>query len=294
MSKLVIGCGYLGHRVASLWRNAGESVFAVTRSASRAEVWHSEGLQPIIADVTDRASLANLPSVDTVLYAVGRDRGASHSMRDVYVDGLSALLDALPSGVGRLIYISSTSVYGQQDGSWIDEDSPCEPVTESGRICLEAEQLLECHRLGARACILRLAGIYGPDRIPRREALARPEPLAVSSDAYLNLIHVDDAVTVIDAVARHAAPATRYLVADGHPVIRADFYAHLAALCGLSAPRFTAPADEGRASARGATNKRASNRRLLAQLKPNLNYPTYREGLAAVLAAEQSDGATGR
>lgn len=287
MSKLVIGCGYLGIRVARLWQSAGHEVFAVTRSAARAENLRAQGLRPIVADVTDQASLSSLPAVDTVLYAIGFDRRAAYSMRDVYVDGLSAALDAL-GDFRRLIYVSSTSVYGQQDGAWIDEDSACEPATENGRICLEAERLLAAHPRGAQACVLRLAGIYGPGRIPRRESLARQEPIAVAADAYLNLIQVDDAAAVIDLVAKHPSPAPRYLVSDGHPVLRRDFYSHLAALLGLDPPRFAAPGERESSAGRGATNKRISNRRMLAQLKPNLNYPSYRQGLADIVASESS------
>jgi nucleoside-diphosphate-sugar epimerase len=165
--RLIVGCGYLGSRVGQRWlaeggraQNGlaeGGHVHVVTRSRQRAANLKEQGYAPIVADVTDRASLARLPPVSTVLYAVGFDRAAGSSMRQVYVDGLAAVLDALPAGVRRLIYISSTSVYGQTDGSWIDEDSPTVPTRENGRICLEAERTLMAHRLGGQAIILRLA-----------------------------------------------------------------------------------------------------------------------------------------
>ena len=238
MAKLVVGCGYLGERIAHRWLTGGEVVHAVTRSARRADLLRSLGLQPIVADVTDPASLAALPVADTVLYAVGFDRAAGKSMREVYVDGLSAVLDALTNRVGRLIYISSTSVYGLQDGQWIDEDSVCQPITENGRICLAAEEAILRHPLGARSCILRLAGIYGPGRVPRRDVLMAGEPIAAEPDAHLNLIYVEDAATVIEGVARHAKPARRYLVSDGHPVIRREFYRELARLLQFPEPQF--------------------------------------------------------
>jgi nucleoside-diphosphate-sugar epimerase len=221
-----------------------------------------------------------------VLYSVGFDRTAGKSKREVYVNGFASALDALPDGLRRLIYISSTSVYGQLAGEWIDEDSPREPLTEEGRICLAAEQALEQHSLAVRSCILSLAGIYGPGRVPRREALAQGAPIAARPDAYLNLIHVDDAATAVVAAAKHPQPGRRYLVADGHPVIRREYYRELARLWGLGEPRFAAASAETASTGRGATNKRVTNRRLLSELKLNLKYPSYREGLAAILAAE--------
>lgn len=288
MTKLVVGCGYLGRRVAQRWLSAGEITYAVTRSASRAEVLRSLGLRPIVADVTDQASLSNLPVVDTVLYAVGFDRKAGHSMRDVYVDGLRNFLAVLTEDVGRLIYVSSTSVYGSHDGNWIDEDTVCDPATENGHICLAAEEVIARDRLAARTCVLRLAGIYGPQRIPGRESLMEGKPIVSAPDAHLNLIHVDDAATAVEAVARHPKPSARYLVADGQPVIRREFYRELARLLHTAEPRFADGAATGALTGRGMTDKRISNRRMLDELSIELEFPSYREGLAAIVGPEHS------
>src|SRR5580704_1116343 len=112
MAKLIFGCGYLGRRVAALWRQAGHEVYAVTRFSDHARAFERAGLMPIIADVTLPASLKSLPAVEKVLYAVGYDRTAGRSLEEVYVHGLAAVLDALPADTPRLIYISSTGVYG--------------------------------------------------------------------------------------------------------------------------------------------------------------------------------------
>ncbi len=168
MTKLIFGCGYLGLRVAHLWREAGVVVYAVTRSESRAKELEAVGLRPLVADVTDPRSLQGLPRAESVLYAVGFDRAGGANMREVYVDGLRHVLEALPEETGRILYISSTGVYAQSGGEWVDEDSPYQSVRESGRVCREAEELLRSHRLGPRSIILRLAGIYGPGRIPRQ------------------------------------------------------------------------------------------------------------------------------
>ncbi len=201
------------------------------------------GLRPVVADVTHGETLAALPPAETVLYAVGYDRAAGRSMREVYVAGLLAVLDSLPPSVERLIYISSTGVYGQTDGQWVDEDSPCEPTRESGRVCLEAERALLAHRLGGRSVTLRLAGIYGPGRLPNQAALRGGEPIAAASDGYLNLIHADDAASAVLAAAEHARPSSLYTVSDGHPAQRHEYYAEAARLLGAPSPRVrgTAP-----------------------------------------------------
>ncbi|HEY1785296.1 MAG TPA: SDR family oxidoreductase [Pirellulales bacterium] len=288
MAKLVFGCGYLGHRLADGWRAAGETVYVVTRSAARADVLGAQGLTPIVADVVQPGTLAGLPAADTVLYAVGYDRTTGASIRQVYVDGLAHVLAALPPATGRIVYISSTGVYGQTGGERVDENSECLPVREGGRACLEAERLLAAHPLGARAITLRLAGLYGPGRIPSRQQLMAGGPLAIPADGCLNLIHIDDAAGVVLAAERHAPLPRLYVISDGQPVERRMYYEELARLLGAPPPRFVAAPPGSEALARSASDKRIDNARMLAELAIQLAYPSYREGLAAIVAGEQA------
>jgi nucleoside-diphosphate-sugar epimerase len=244
-----------------------------------------------VADVTMPASLVHLPAADTVLYAVGYDRTAGKSLEDVYVHGFGAALAALPANVGRLIYVSSTGVYGATGGETFDEDSPCHPEREGGRACLAAEQLLKGHPLGDQAIILRLAGIYGPDRIPRRRDIAQALPLPVPVDGYLNLIHVDDAVSAVLAAEERGKPPRTYIVSDGQPVIRREYYEELARLLSGPPPRFETPPENSAALERSRADKRVSNARLMGELGLRLAYPSYREGLAAIVAAENQAAA---
>jgi nucleoside-diphosphate-sugar epimerase len=288
MAKLIFGCGYLGHRVADRWLAAGETVYVVTRSAARAAEFRQQGLRPIVADVARGTGLAQLPVADTVLFAVGYDRTAGASIHAVYVDGLANVLAALPPETGRIIYISSTGVYGQTAGERVDETSECHPLREGGRACLAAEIILAAHALGARAITLRLAGLYGPGRIPSRKQLLAGEPLAAPADGYLNLIHVDDAASVVLAAERLAPLPRLYVVSDGHPVERRVYYQELARLLGASSPRFAPPAPDSPALARSASDKQIDNARMRGELAVRLAYPSYREGLAAIVAAEQT------
>jgi nucleoside-diphosphate-sugar epimerase len=288
--KLIVGCGYLGSRVARLWREKDNAVAVVTRSAGRAAELRTAGYTPLVADVTDGASLdriRQLVGIDSVLYAVGIDRASGKSMREVYVEGLRNTLDALPVSVRRFIYISTTGVYAQTDGSWINEDSPSEPAREGGRICLEAEALLTQHAFHDRAIILRLAGIYGPGRIPRRDELLSGQPITAAPDAWLNLIHVDDAARIVLAVEGQVKPPRVYLVSDGRPVRRRDYYAEAARLLQAPQPVFDADKAGALADRRGSTDKRVNNARLTSEVAVDSQFPSFREGLIASIAEER-------
>jgi nucleoside-diphosphate-sugar epimerase len=286
--KLVVGCGYLGSRVARLWRAQGETVAVVTRSADRAREFKEAGYTPIVADISNSRSLTEIESLaplDSVLYAVGYDRSSVGSKRDIYVEGLRNVLNALGDSVGRFIYVGTIGVYGQNDGSWIDEDAPCEPTREDGRIHLEAEGVLRNHACGSRAFVLRLAGIYGPGRIPRREELAAGKPVNASPDAYLNLIHVEDAAQIVLAIEKQIQPPRLYLVSDGHPVVRREYYAEVSRLLAAPTPTFAPLDDKASEKHRGHSNRRVSNARLRSEVDFEFQYPDYKSGLAAIVAS---------
>jgi nucleoside-diphosphate-sugar epimerase len=222
---MIFGCGYLGRRVARLWRGAGHRVAALTRG--NADALRASVIEPISGDVLDPTSLRALPAAATVLYAVGLDRSAGTPMREVYVTGLENVLNALPS-CARFIYVSSTSVYDQSDGGWVTEDRSTRPTDESGKVVLEAEQLLQAKC--PNAIVLRFAGLYGPDRLLRKQPILISEPLIGDADKWLNLVHVADGASAVLCAETRAAPAETYNIADGTPVSRRDFYTRLAEL----------------------------------------------------------------
>ena len=285
MAKLIFGCGYLGQRVAALWRAAGHEVYAVTRSQQRVPALAAAGLVPIVADLASSAELPIPQGVRSVLFAVGYDRGSSQLIHDVYVGGLAWALACLPESVEKFIYISSTGVYGQVTGSEVDEDSPCQPTREGGRACLAAEELLRASKLADKSVILRLAGIYGPGRIPRSQDLLAGKPIDAPAAGWLNLIHVEDAARIVLLAEERAQPPKLYVVSDGQPAQRGDYYRELARLLGAPTPQFTEPPADSPAAQRAASDKRISPRRLFAELQPKLNYLSYREGLAAIVTS---------
>jgi len=276
-TSLILGCGYLGRRVAALWRQQRRTVFAATRNPTHLPA----DVLPIICDVLDRASLAKLPQVDTVLYAVGFDRASGATMRAVYVDGLANVLEHLPTPA-RFVHVSSSSVYGQTDGSWVDEASPMDPGEDSGRIVLEAEAVLRAKR--PDALILRFAGIYGPGRLLRRQTIERGEPIVGDADKWLNLIHVEDGARAIVAAEQNGQPGRVYNVCDDHPVRRRWFYTTMAHLLGSPSPRFVSPPIGEPTPPHEKGNRRINNRRMKEELRVTLQYPNYDQGLRGTLA----------
>jgi nucleoside-diphosphate-sugar epimerase len=283
MRKLIFGCGYLGRRVADRWVQQGDDVFAVTRSAERAAEFTSAGISPIIADVALPESLNQLPSAHTVLFAVGYDRTAEPSQRDVYVTGLKNVLNQLAGNVSRFLHISSTSVYGEQSGGDVDETTSCEPVTASGKVCLEAEQTVQqffqnIEDETSSFNILRLAGLYGPGRLLRRlDQLKSGESIPRNPNAILNLIHVDDAVSAVLACEKNGRPKETYLISDDNPLTRREYYETLSRLANTSPPVFSEVTDQP--SRAPGFNKRCQNKRMHDELQVELKYPTAEAGL---------------
>jgi len=287
MSTLVVGCGYLGHRVGAALRDRGERVYGTVRSLDRAEEIVGRGIEPVIADVLDLDSLRGLPATERVFYCVGFDRSAGAAMHTVYVDGLQDVLDSLPRSVSRFVYASSSGVYGQTDGEWIDENSPTRPQHESGKVCLEAEQRVRAwadSRAGSvSAVILRYVGLYGPDRVVRRTILERAEPIPGDPAKFLNLIHIDDAALAGVATLETIEVESIYLIGDDRPVTRREYYSLMATLLSAPEPRFEPTGPESRESSRDATNKRVANHRMKRWLGLKLIYPDITTGLRAAI-----------
>jgi len=305
MGKLLFGCGYLGERVAQRWRDAGETVVLVTRSAERAEAFKRQGYRAIVADVTRPETLSDLPTSETVLFAVGFDHSEGQSIEAVYAGGVRNVLHALRPDTGRFIYISTTGVYGDALGGWIDEQTPPDPQRDGGRASLAAEQEIAAHWVGKHSVILRMAGLYGSGRIPFLDKLLAGEPIPAAIAGYLNLIHVDDAASVVLSADRLSRNAERfmlpvplgegwgegdsrsgpsvYCVSDGHPVERGEFYREVARRIGAPPPTFVEPEPNSPRANRALANRRVCNERMRRELSGQLAFPDYRVGLAAVL-----------
>lgn len=280
-ARLIVGCGYLGERVARRWLGRGDRVVAVTRSPARADVLEAAGIEPLILDVTaerpgwERLFSERGPGVATIFWAVGFDRSAGASYHAVHVAGLGKLL-AAAVGSGsrpRVIFSSSTGVWGDERGGIVSEATPPDPSREAGRVLVAAEQLLANHPAGPGTA-LRFAGLYGPGRLPRLADLRAGRPIATDPDSWLNLVHVDDAAQVVAAVADAPAPRQLYVVSDGTPVRRRDWYGRLAELAAAPPPTW----DDSAPRSRGG-DKRVDSSLVWADLGIS---PVWPDALAAL------------
>ncbi|MFG0267815.1 MAG: SDR family oxidoreductase [Rhodopirellula sp. JB055] len=291
-SLLIVGCGYLGLRVGRMAHQAGWQVAATTRS--RFETLSAEGFTPVAFDWNDSRTLKNLPETTHVLIAVAYDRHSRVDRFTSQVDGLARLTRHLDHGRSPqqspdVCYISTTGVYHQSGGLWVDETSPTHPSRAGGRAHLAAEAKLRSLRHDRSTTTLRLAGIYGPGRVPRAADVIAGRPIASPPGGHLNLIHVDDAATaVMNSFDRSAADAKQrcplYVVSDDEPVVRREFYRQIAKDTHSPEPTFVDPAADSGVRFRSESNKRIWNRRVRRDLLPTMKYPTYRQGLHDVLA----------
>ncbi|MCA9136126.1 MAG: NAD-dependent epimerase/dehydratase family protein [Planctomycetales bacterium] len=294
---LVVGTGYLGHQVAQMSRQQGAQVYATTRRKNRFESITQAGFRPIQFDWTRPSTFGNLPigalsDGGRVLVAVSYDPKSGIDRYDSQVGGLRNLLRILPANV-RICYISTTGVYHQTDGCWVNETSPTHPRRLGGSVHLQAEQVLHVRRPAAPWMVLRLAGIYGPGRVPRAADVIAGRPIEAPETGYLNLIHVRDAAHAVLAAWQRMGQcwdrppigmqSRLYVVADDRPVVRGDFYREIANLCGAPIVRFKPPAADAPVRTRSESNKRVWNRKLRRDLLTSLEFPDCASGLADVL-----------
>ncbi|MCM2374782.1 NAD-dependent epimerase/dehydratase family protein [Aporhodopirellula aestuarii] len=305
-SLLIIGCGYLGTRVGWQARAAGWSVAATSRT-QLAKIANQE-FHPVRFDWNDSRDLQAIlevierRKVDRVLVSVSYDRTSSVDRFVSQVDGLSRLLRSfcsLPQRLGcpvpDVCYISTTGVYHQIGGVWVDERSPTHPTRDGGRAHLQAEAKMRARLGHSPWTILRLSGIYGPGRVPRAADVRAGRPIASPPDGHLNLIHVDDAAAAVIAAFSRTPPnpflseysqprrERLYVVSDDRPVVRRRFYEEIARQTRSKPPEFIDPAADSGVRFRSETDKRIWNRQFKRDLLPTLRYPSFVEGLRDIL-----------
>jgi nucleoside-diphosphate-sugar epimerase len=232
----------------------------------------------VAADLTSARDLAALPrDIEYVVYGASAGEGTDAAYERAYVTGLRNLLGALPSGsLRRVFFTSSTAVYAQADGSWVDESSETAPTHFSGIRTLEAERLLLAG--SAPATILRCAGIYGPGRTRLIESVRNGT--ASVSDRFTNRIHRDDIAGAIVHLIDEDIAEDLIILSDDEPASQRDVTFFLAERLGLRPPAANPPEASGRGG-----HKRCRNAKLKAT-GYQLQYPTYREGYSAMLASE--------
>jgi nucleoside-diphosphate-sugar epimerase len=278
----IVGCGYVGLELGRQLAAAGHDAVGVRRSESGLQAVRDAGLRAVRADVTEPETLSAVPDADAVVFAASAGGRGAAAARETYVDGLAATVAAFgerESAPERFVYTSSTGVYGDHDGAWVDEDTDLRPETERERVLVDAEQVVRerAPDHGMDATVVRFAGLYGPGRYFVERYLDGPV-----TEGWLNLVHRDDAAGIVQfALTGDGADADTLLAVDDEPVWKPDLAQWLADECGVEPPAVEPLGDD--ASPRSRAQKRCSNRRL-HDLGYEFAYPTFREGLAPAVA----------
>ncbi|GAB3675681.1 SDR family oxidoreductase [Halopiger thermotolerans] len=296
MEIAILGCGYVGLELGRQLTARGHDVVGVRRSDAGLEAIEDAGFEAVRADITDRDDLDRVPDVDAIVFAASSGGRGADAAREVYVEGLRTAIEAFgerEASPERLVYTSSTGVYGDHGGDWVDEETPIEPTTDKTEVLADAERIARelPPEYGFDGTVARYAGLYGPDRYRLERYLEGPV-----TEGYLNMVHRDD-----------AAGAVRYLleedlargevvqVVDDEPVDKWAFADWLAEQCGLEEPpkrtkdeRLEDDDLSEAARRRILTSKRCSNDKL-RDLGYEFAYPTYREGYRDAIDAYCGD-----
>ncbi|MCX7513795.1 NAD-dependent epimerase/dehydratase family protein [Frateuria hangzhouensis] len=272
---LLAGCGDVGLRVARRLRAQGHEVFALRRRPPEAR---DEGIHWLAGDLTTPATIGGLPAgIDRLVYLPAPDARDRATYEGVFLGGLRAMLAALEgTALQRVLFVSSSAVYGDHAGGWVDEDTPARPPGFNGSVLLEAERWLAGQAVPST--VVRLAGLYGPGRLQLIDRLRAGKATVPRGQVHwANRIHVDDAAAAIAHLLLLPDAGPLYLGGDDTPLPLDVLYDHLAGVVGAPRP------PDGPLPA-GVGSKRLSNARLRASgFVPR--WPDARLGYAALLGA---------
>ena len=272
---MIVGCGYVGTALGQSLVQAGHRVWGIRRNPDKLP----SDIQPIECDLANLANLRFDFSPEYIFYMPSAGQYDVATYRATYLDGAKNLLACLAlnrSQCQRLFYISSTSVYSQDDGSWVDESTPAEPSSSHAELLLAGEQVFL--QSDYPATVIRFGGIYGPnrthfiDKVRIGEMLQSPKPL------YTNRIHRDDCVGLLQFLLTYPQPESLYLGVDSEPALKNTVILWLAQQMGLVIPPIAKETSRPEQRMRG--NKRCSNRRILAA-GYQFKHPSFREGYLA-------------
>jgi nucleoside-diphosphate-sugar epimerase len=294
MRVLIIGCGYVGIPLGAELVRLGHEVFGVRRSADADEELKAAGITLLVADISKRDDLEKLPrDFDWVVNTVSSTKGGAAEYEQVYLNGTRNLIDWFGANPPKkFVYTSSTSVYAQTDGSLVKETSPTEPQNETSKILVQTEKLLldAARQKNFPAVILRVAGIYGPDRGHLfLQYLKNEARISGKGERLINMIHRDDVVGAIIVALKNGRAGEIYNAVDDEPVAQIHFFRWLSETLGKYMPPFATEAENAQRK-RGLTQKKVSNRRLKMELGYQFKYPTFRQGYTAEITRLDREG----
>ncbi len=271
---LILGCGYVGTAVGKEFVQQGKSVVGVVRSDKRLGALKEVGVEPLLLDLRQSKVIEELPEARWVLICPSAGGQDVELYQAVYVDLVRNFLDnyLFISSIEKCVYTSSTGVYSQCHGEWVDEDTYPQPLTERAKILLHAEQQLL--QSSVPSIIFRLSGIYGPNR-SRISSIQSGEVSLEGKERFGNMIHLEDIVQGVRLLFEKGSSGETYLGGDDAPFKQAEFYGWLIDRLNLKQAEF----HFGNNSPEG---KRCSNKKIKALgFKPK--YPTFREGYESFL-----------
>lgn len=276
MRVLIAGCGYVGSALASMLVSDGHDVFGLRRDPV-GRVPH--GVTPVAADLAAGTGMDAIPGdLDACVTAISADGRSEPSYEAAYVDATANLqrqLEVQIKPLNRWLFVSSTAVYGQKSGEWVDEHTSTSPEGFAGRLVLAGEGIVRRSAV-PHPIAVRLGGIYGPGRTRLLDQVRAGEATCPPGPTYTNRIHRDDAAGILRHLLNLDDPDEIYIGVDSDPAERCDVLRWLADRLGAPPPR------PGPGQTRG--NKRARNDRILAT-GYRFRYPTFREGYAAMIDA---------
>lgn len=284
MPELIFGCGYLGRLVAAQESDNSRPVLGVVRTAASVELLQGLGIKALKADL-DADDLPELPLQDsTIFYFVPPPKEGE---LDTRVRKLISVFEH-QGHPGRIVYLSTTGVYGDCSGDWVSEERPANPLASRAKRRRDAECSFQGWRskTGGELVILRVAGIYGPGRLPL-ERLRKGLPLVRSEESpWTNRIHIADLVRICLAAMRRGRDGEVYNVSDGSPGTMIDYFTRIAVLAGLPRPPAISLAQAQQQLSAGMLSymqesRRLDNSKIRNELGIELQYPSMHSGLPA-------------
>ena len=283
---VIVGCGDIGQRVAKIWKNQGKSVFGIARSEEHLNILRQQHIHAISADLDEAKTLDELSgrlSKQSLLYyfAPPPSQGVSDTRMENFLEKLQA--DALPSHV---IYISTSGIYGDQQGKLINEETEANPQVDRAKRRYHAESLLQqwSEQSHVPIIILRVGGIYGPGRLPVQRLKDRIPMLYEKLSPQTNRIHADDLAQVCFAAATKGKGGEIYNVSDGTNSNMTEYFNTIADFCDLPRPPLVDWSEAEKTISKGMLSylresRKMDNSKMINELEIILKYPTLEDGL---------------
>lgn len=285
---LIIGCGDIGERVAKIWQNNGKTVYGAVRRKEQRDRLEQLNIIPCPIDLDNLSSLKNLPSKNALLYyfAPPPAMGQQDTRMENFLKNLDAENAPGSHKPRQIIYISTSGVYGDQQGQLINEQTPVKPQVDRAKRRYHAEQQLHQWSAGSNipVTILRVGGIYGPGRLPLQRLKDQIPMLFENLSPQTNRIHADDLAQICIAAATTKAHGQIYNVSDGTNSNMTEYFNTIADFCGLPRPPLVDWPEAEKTISKGMLSylkesRRMDNTKLINELNIKLLYPTLKEGL---------------